>query len=574
MGVVYKAKHVPLNRTVAVKLIRPDRFASDAERRRFRNEAEAVATLDHPNIVTLYEVGRSAGYDYFSMKLVEGVSLDQRLIEFAADPKASVRLMTSIAEGVHHAHQRGILHRDLKPANILLDVRGEPHVADFGLAKRVEAEVDLTHSGAIMGTPCYMSPEQALGVRGSFTTSTDVYGLGSILYALLAGRAPFAGSSLVETLDKVRGEMPELPSKSSPRVPRDLEIICMKCLEKEPHRRYASALDLVADLTRWRNGEPIAARPVGLLSRAGMWCRRQPLPAGLAASLALAVIAGLAGVTWNWREAARERATGEKINEFLVKKLLARAPVDLLDQAAERLGSDFAGQPEVEAAIREKVGLAYHALGHYAAAEPHLRAAQSLGKRLQGPHGRTPIRAANELGLLLDDAGRSSEAEPLARQTFETSRTALGPNDPTTLDAADTLGVILRHLKRWDEAETMLRETLATRRRVLVAGHEDTLRSVNHLGLLLQDREKLAEADTLAREYQDGVRCLFGTRSPDNVVALTNLAQLRLHQGKRDEAVAYYREAVDSARRTLGPEHPKTRVVERNLVDVLERLGQ
>ena len=236
MGVVLKARQAALNRTVALKVVKSGAFASEAELIRFQSEAEAVAQLDHPNIVPIYEVGKCRGQHFFSMKLVNGTSLDRRLEEFARDPRASARLVATVAKAVHHAHQRGILHRDLKPANVLVDEDGEPHVTDFGLAKRLDGSQDATQSGAILGTPSYMSPEQASGSRGAISTSTDVYGLGTILYALLAGRAPFAGTTLFDTLEMVRNQTPEPPTLLNPRVPRDLEIICLKCLEKEPQQ--------------------------------------------------------------------------------------------------------------------------------------------------------------------------------------------------------------------------------------------------------------------------------------------------------------------------------------------------
>ena len=261
MGVVLKAHQVALNRTVALKVVKSGRFASEAELIRFQTEAEAVAQLDHPHIVPIYEVGQCRGQHFFSMKLVNGTSLDRRLEEFARDPHASARLVATVAQAVHHAHQRGILHRDLKPANVLVDEKGEPHVTDFGLAKRLDGSQEATQSGALLGTPSYMSPEQASGSRGAISTSTDVYGLGTILYALLAGRAPFAGTTLVDTLEMVRNQTPEPPTLLNSRVPRDLEIICLKCLEKEPQRRYQSALALADDLERWleRHADPRAA---------------------------------------------------------------------------------------------------------------------------------------------------------------------------------------------------------------------------------------------------------------------------------------------------------------------------
>jgi hypothetical protein len=202
MGVVYKARDLSLNRNVALKMLQAGMLASDDDLRRFQNEAEAVAALDHPHIVPIFEVGRYEEQRYLSMKLIDGPSLDHRLGEYSNHPETAARLVATVAEAVHHAHQRGILHRDLKPSNILIDGQGQPHVTDFGLAKRVEEDSEVTQSGAILGTPAYMSPEQASGKRrGAITTATDVYGLGAVLYALLTGRGPFAGESVAETLD-------------------------------------------------------------------------------------------------------------------------------------------------------------------------------------------------------------------------------------------------------------------------------------------------------------------------------------------------------------------------------------
>jgi WD40 repeat protein/tRNA A-37 threonylcarbamoyl transferase component Bud32 len=301
MGTVYEALQISLNRRVALKTIRAGLFASEAERHRFQNEAEAVAVLDHPGIVPVYGVGESEGWQYFSMKLIQGESLAWRLEAFRDDPRAGALLLIEAARAIQHAHQRGILHRDLKPANILLDENGQPHVTDFGLAKRFQDDSSLTQSGVIMGTPSYMAPEQASGHRGDVTTATDVYGLGAVLYALLTGRPPFLGETVLETIDQVRQRRPDPPSHVNPRVGRDLETICLKCLEKDPKRRYASAEALASDLRHWVNGEPIAARPVNSTARAWMWCRRNPKITGLL--LALALFA--AGSCWQWFRAER-----------------------------------------------------------------------------------------------------------------------------------------------------------------------------------------------------------------------------------------------------------------------------
>jgi serine/threonine-protein kinase len=268
MGVVFRARQVSLNRPVALKMIKTGFLADGDELRRFQNEAEAVALLDHGGIVPIYEVGEHNGQRYFSMKLVDGGNLVDRLAAYRENPRAAAALLADVAEAVHHAYMRGILHRDLKPANILVDHQGHPHVTDFGLARKVGGDSEMTASGAILGTPSYMAPEQASGRRRLITIGTDVYGLGSILYALLCGQAPFSGDSVVETLTMVREQPPVSLRKLNARVPRDLEVIALKCLEKDPRRRYSSAQAVADDLKAWLESRPIAARPIGTLTRA------------------------------------------------------------------------------------------------------------------------------------------------------------------------------------------------------------------------------------------------------------------------------------------------------------------
>ena len=287
MGVVFRARQRSLNRPVALKMLRAGPLMTYEDEQRFRQEAEAAANLDHPNIVPIFEVGRHDGHSYFSMKLVEGGSLSRRLRDFATNQRASARLMAMVARAVHHAHQRGVLHRDLKPSNILLSGgpdtsigQIEPHVTDFGLAKRVEGDSELTQSGAILGTPSYMAPEQATGKKGGITVATDVYGLGAIFYTILTGKPPFQGESALETIAQVKDLALDPPSSHGRRIDHDLETICLKCLEKEPGRRYGSAEAVAEDLERWLRGAPIAARPAGRLSRAWRWWRRGPAAGG------------------------------------------------------------------------------------------------------------------------------------------------------------------------------------------------------------------------------------------------------------------------------------------------------
>ncbi len=296
MGVVYRARQKGLNRLVALKVIRMRELASADEARRFRGEAETAAALEHPHVVPVYEVSEHQGQLYYSMRLMEGGSLAGQLGRFRDDPRGAARLVAIVARAIHHAHQRGILHRDLKPSNILLDAQGQPHVSDFGLAKRIEADASLTQTGAIVGTPQYMAPEQTSGRKGTVTTATDVYGLGAVLYALLTGRPPFRDETVLETLERVRQQEPEPPRRINPKVDRDLETICLKCLQKESQRRYESAQALADDLERWSRGESIQARRIGWWQRIWRWYRRKPFLAALttlSAGLALAFVIGL-----------------------------------------------------------------------------------------------------------------------------------------------------------------------------------------------------------------------------------------------------------------------------------------
>ncbi|WP_435008997.1 serine/threonine-protein kinase [Tundrisphaera lichenicola] len=275
MGVVYRARQLSLNRIVALKMIRSGRFASEEEIHRFRREVEVTASLDHPNIVPIYEVGRHRGRPYFSMKLIEGRSLADHLPRLLGEPRAAAQLMVIVSRAVNEAHRRGFVHRDLKPANILIDGEGQPHITDFGLAKRIDDDSSLTESGMVLGTPDYMAPEQAAG-RADIAAATDVYALGAILYVLLTGRPPFRGATGMEMLVQILELEPEPPSRGRPGIPRDLEAICLQCLEKNPGDRYLSAAALADDLECYLREEGVKAGRSGLLVRLARQARREP----------------------------------------------------------------------------------------------------------------------------------------------------------------------------------------------------------------------------------------------------------------------------------------------------------
>lgn len=297
MGVVYKARQKSLNRVVALKMILAGQLATPEQVRRFRMEAEEGGSLDHPNLVPIYEVGEVDGQHYFTMKLIDGGSLATWISRLREDPKAAARLMVTIAYAVHYAHQHGVLHRDLKPSNILMDPAGQPHITDFGLAKHLEGQsVAETQSGLIVGTPSYMAPEQASAQR-QLTTAVDVYSLGAIFYELLTGRPPFQATTPYDVVQQVLEREPARPSTLTPHLNRDLETICLTCLAKEPHKRYPSAEALAQDLERFLSGEPIKARPVGILERATKWIRRRPAAAAL---ILVCFLGGAAFLAYGW----------------------------------------------------------------------------------------------------------------------------------------------------------------------------------------------------------------------------------------------------------------------------------
>jgi WD40 repeat protein/serine/threonine protein kinase len=344
MGVIYKARQPQLNRLVALKMIRVGSTAGTEEVDRFRNEAVAVARLHHPNIVQIYDIGQHNGLPYFSMELVEGPSLDRQLAGTPVRANEAAALVETLARSIHYAHERGIVHRDLKPANILLVsgvavTRGssqsppaarpsaqsipppltayQPKITDFGLAKHLEADSGQTPSGAVMGTPSYMAPEQAGGRSRAIGPTADVYALGAILYECLTGRPPFRAATILDTIQQVLFQDPVPPSRLEPKVPYDLELICLKCLQKEPGKRYSSAAQLAGELRRYQSGVPLAfTRAVHPVERWWRWCRRNPLPAGLLVGLFLAIGSGFAGIAWKWQEALDQADAEQSAREL------------------------------------------------------------------------------------------------------------------------------------------------------------------------------------------------------------------------------------------------------------------
>src|ERR1051325_2539500 len=303
MVIVYRAHQRSLDGEVAIKLILSGQFASEQAKERFRIEAKAAANLRHPNIVSVHDIGEEEGFQYYTMDFIAGQSLAEVARDRPMSPDKAAECVKQIAEAIEYAHGEGVLHRDLKPSNVLLDPGGCPHITDFGLAKTSNSEMSLTVSGEMLGSPHYVPPEQASGNAKSAGPWSDIYSLGAVLYHLITVRPPFLGETMADTLTQVLEKDPVAPRLLVPRVPRDLETICLKCLQKEPHRRYQSAAEVAEELGRFLNGRPILAFPTSHAEKFWRWCRREPAIAGLIAIAVSLLALGSALVFTQWRRA-------------------------------------------------------------------------------------------------------------------------------------------------------------------------------------------------------------------------------------------------------------------------------
>jgi tetratricopeptide (TPR) repeat protein len=579
MGIVYSARQVSLDRPVALKMIRVGTLADEAELRRFQNEAESIARFDHSGIVPIYEVGEHDGQRYFSMKLIAGGSLADRLAAYKDDPRAAAVLLADVAEAVHHAHMRGILHRDLKPANILVNAEGQPHVTDFGLARRVEAGSDITLSGAILGTPSYMAPEQASGRRGLITTATDVYGLGAILYALLTGQAPFVGDSVADTLEMVREQPPQRPRKLNTKAPRDLEVICLKCLEKDPTRRYTSAQAVADDLRSWLESRPIVARPVGVVTRTWLWCRRKPAVAALTAAVAAAVVGGTAAVIVVQTLANRDLTVALKRGNAARDDASNQATL-----AQEAIQSFYTGisedvilrRPELEGLRKRLLGTA---LSFY----------QKLGDSLESPHWlgkdagrmRSLAWSLDHVALLQALLGNRDEAIRTRRKAVEVFDAL--PGRLGALAAAEArlvLGNLQRQAGHPDDALLSLREALARFERLNTEGTYEAkvALALADLGRLLGDTGHVDEARQAlerARAIQEElVRMAPKVKAFRNDLAATytTLGNQLESEKQRDEALHAY-EMASRIYEDLVARNPKAPYTQAELARALNNLG-
>ncbi len=566
MGVVYKARRALLNRVCALKMIRAGDQAGSEEMLRFVAEAEAVARLEHPNIVQVHHFGEADGLPYVELEYLEGGSLDKALDGEPMEATATARLVETLARAVHFAHQAGVVHRDLKPANILLAADGTPKIGDFGLAKSLVSDSGLTRSGVVVGTPSYMAPEQAGSNGATIGPAVDIYALGAILYELLTGAPPFRGADIMQTLEQVRTAEPVPPSRLVPGVPRDLETIVLTCLHKEPSRRYPSAEALAEELGRFLEGRPILARPVGAAERAWRWCGRNPWLAAVGAAAALllgAVVVGSTAAAVQFRRMAEmqtrlanearvaELRAVEARRQAVASEREAREQARRASDQAERaratsrfLAGLFEAADPVGFGSRGALLGANPGAGDVTAREMLDRGlAQLDDELLDRPETRGDLLHA--IGMAYLGVGQLDGAERALRRALEVRRKALGPNHPDVADTLQGLGLVLL-LYTDVEAEPVLREALAIRRAQFGPRDRRTAETMYFLGLLLliehlgepgEPDRLLDEATALVRDLEGPesreyglsllIRAVFSVRGGDVAAGLSAFATAR-----------------------------------------------
>jgi tetratricopeptide (TPR) repeat protein len=584
MGVVYQARHLALNRVVALKMILAAAHADAEEVRRFRREAEAVARLQHPGIVQVFEIGRHQGLPFLALEYCAGGSLYRKLAGTPLPPREAARWAETLARALAAAHQRQIVHRDLKPANVLLTESGAPKITDFGLARRLDGVSTGTQTGAVVGTPSYMPPEQARGEPVG--PAADVYALGAILYEMLTGRPPFLGPDAYAVLTRVLHEEVVPVRRLQPALPRDLETICLKCLRKEPGTRYASALELAEDLRRFQQGEPILARPAGRAERLAKWARRRPAVAALSGALlaaTLLLIGGLVtGIVVTAKAAGEERLAKEMAEKRLnqtkkAKEILAsifrgldprleekggpqlRAQLgEQLDKAVEVLEGEAVGDRLEVAELQQTLGLALLHLGYSDRAITLLtKARQTLDEELDPDHPDT-LTSMNNLARAYQNAGQLDKAVPLFEQTLSKRTAILGPDHPDTLSSMNNLALAYQDVGQRAKALPLLEQTLEKRIATLGPDHTQTLITMNNLAEAHRNAGQWAKALSLQELTLSKRTAILGPDHPDTLTSMNNLALTYEDAGERAKALPLFEQALEKRTATLGPDHPHT----------------
>ena len=618
MGQVWLAEQTsPVRRQVALKLIKAGMYDEPVVRR-FQSERQSLALMDHPAIAKVFDAGATPqGQPYFVMEYVPGLPITEYCDRKKLKIGDRLELFVQACEGVQHAHQKAIVHRDLKPANILVvevDGRPVPRIIDFGLAKVATAQVGaslFTQQGHFVGTPEFMSPEQADPSSQDIDTRSDVYSLGVILYVLLAGSLPFDTKpgqrpSLDELLRKLREEDPPRPSTkagtnrdslaanaaargSDPhqllsQLRGDLDWIVMKALEKDRARRYGAPSELAADIRRYLNHETVTARPASSGYRLRKYARRHRVAVTVAAGLILLLAAFSVLQAIQLRRITRERDRANRITDFMTGLFNTPDPSEargstvtareILDKASKDMGSALVKDTEAQSQLLYVMARTYGNLGLYSRADKLATAALDARTSLLGRDDARTLGSMTLLGWILDKEGRETEAEKMERQALAGERRILGSDDPLTLQTEDDLALILLHGGRYGEEEKLEREAIGIETRVLGQDNAQTMQSMNHLGVSLLLQSRFAEAEQVYRRLLDVERRTLGPDHPETLKAMANLSTSLQGQDRFPEAEPLYREALVTQQRVLGPEHQNTLRAMFNLAGLLALEGR
>jgi eukaryotic-like serine/threonine-protein kinase len=615
MGEVWLAEQKePVRRRVALKLVKAGMNIREVIAR-FESERQALALMDHPAIAKVFDAGSTPqGTPYFVMEYVAGIPITAYCDTHRLRTRERLELFIHVCEGVQHAHQKAIIHRDLKPSNILVmevDGRAAPKIIDFGVAKalaqKLSADTIFTRVGALVGTPEYMSPEQANSSGEDIDTRTDVYSLGIILYELLAGAPPIELREIAfeEFLRRLREEEPPKPSTNirtqnratstdvarkrqtepvalARQIRGDLDSIALKALEKDRSRRYASPSDFAADLGRFLNNEAVVAVPASAAYRARKFARRYRAGLVTACAFALVLIAAAAFSIRQSIRASREAAAAQAVSDFLQNDLLAQASAatqsgpktkpnpdlkvrTVLDRAAVRIAGKFDGQPDVEAAIRATMGQTYTDLGLYPEARTQLERALELQRRVLGVENPKTLKTMSRLGRILSLQSNYPEAEALLLKAVETGRRVLGSRHPELVLSMNGLGSVYELEGKYEQAEALHTQALEIQRRTLGPENPTTLASMNNLALDYHQLGKYAQAEALDSQTLEMKRRVLGREHPTTLNSMNNLALDYESLGKYARAEGVYSQVLEIRGRVLGPEHPDTILSMNNL---------